>query len=222
MTILENIAQIAQVAIHWTAIATVLLNEIALLSSLWIVSGAPAATCSTVTPTFTAIAYALSEPLWTVLLNHVPLPSWLPFPSAHALQIFSAVHGMTAVLTTNLLRIWTVDDEKGASSSSLRVYAAHLLLIQTTALQNAGLLIWAKQLGQYSFDLSTNQATLVCYIVVSGCSNFFWCGVTRRAWFFRSGQYLRSQLYHLAVLLLLRLCARKALGLEVLSALEVL
>ena len=242
--------------LHWLAAALIWANEIIFPFNLWIVSAAPV-TSSTgykISPTITSIAYAFSEPFWQFLLSNLPLPAWMPFPSARALQTFAAVHAASGVLAAERLSKWLEDDPttrrlqpeedpalrdaKGHALSSINprmkapspttvVYALYLIPVQTAAILNATVLIWAQQLQDPGLEIFTGGLALgvdavVLYVAFSVCSNYFWCKTTSRAWRFRSGKYLGSQVLNLCILLALRLGVRRVLGLRLTPGLDIL
>lgn len=161
-------------ALHFLTTTLFLLAEYAFLSNIWILSPGPATAPKqyNVSATFTTIAYALSEPIWTLALKNLPLPEWFPFPAARILEISSAVHGVTMVFAANVVSGWietdlkagrlrAVDETSDTSSKSeantppppplrpgFAVYVAYLLPIQTAALAHSALYIFYSQLQQ--------------------------------------------------------------------------
>lgn len=225
---------------YWTIVTLAMLNEIGPLASLWIVSHSNALYSSSydIGPQYTTLAYAVSEPLWTFALARLPLPVWLPFPSTYALQAISACHSLAGVLLSRLYsKAVGSSDESGcisiaehttmvaldrkdplpAKSPAGWVHATFLLTTETAALQNAALLIWLQQLQlpsaqRFPSDAGTNMGIIYGYLMFNAFNNYFVSNVSGRAWFFRGGQYLRLQLYYLAILVIMRMCVRAALG----------
>lgn len=241
--------------LHGLAAALIWANEIILPFNLWIVSAAPATSPSgyNISPTITSIAYAFSEPIWQLLLSNLPLLAWMPFPSARALQTFAAVHGAAGVLVAERLAKWledntrvrrlqpgedlsgnekdrimtSTDPRKKGPCPSIAVYALYLIPVQTAAILNATVLIWAQQLQDGGLEVFTGGLALgvdavVLYVAFSVCSNYFWCRISSRAWRFRSGSYLGSQIFNLSMLLALRMGVRRVLGLRLTPGLDLL
>lgn len=220
---------------HLTAILVVMMDEIGLISSLWVVSEPPEALPSSfnVNPLFTTVTYAISQPLWTLLFSAFKKPAWQPYLSAHIIQILISIHSMAGTYSSRSLsdrlmkgdKLGIISASKSARSEagarpSINVYAIYLLPTQTAAILHAAILIWIKNSrNPVAMYKASNGSVVVVYVVFNEFYNYLWCTVTGRAWCFRCGRYLRSQLYHLALLLLLRLCVRTVLRLDMLPAL---
>lgn len=216
---------------HRITSALTLLNELGLLSTLWIVSSAPSTIPSryNVSATWTTIVYALSEPAWSLVLQNVPLPSWIPAPDA--LVYSASLHGYFMILSAHVLSARMISDPESRpslpSSPTYAVYATYLIPIETAALQNACIFLWAQGSripvdDQSHSNVMSGQVTLLLScIMFSICSAWSLSIATSRAWFFRfTWDDMRSQLCHLAMLVSLRLVARNTLGLEVFPCFE--
>lgn len=200
-------------ALHLLTTTIFLLTEYAFLSNIWIVSPGPESSPKqyNLSATFTTIVYALSEPLWTLALMNLSLPEWLPFPAAaRALEISSALHGVTMVFAANAVSGWVEADWKAGKlrakdqilstiskpdvkahpprKPGLAVYLAYFLPIQTAALAHSALYIFWSQTQQSSpgergagNSRLSDLFILYQFVVWHGVGGYFLCRVLCRA-----------------------------------------